>query len=184
MEDARFAAQHAADPALGREPGELVEGRLRRAVVRDRDLTRAEDHGQEGQIGAHAAGQVLHWELVGAHVDIGRDALGLERARLGHQRAHVTGEAVGAEAADDGRHTAADDLLDSDFRCAGGGAAFATAPEGVEVGVNHPRQDEKAGRVDLVDFDAGERERTGLCQGFDAVTGHQDVAETQRLLGR
>ena len=75
MEDAGLAAEHPPDPALGRQAGDLVERRLRGAVVAHGDLAGADDLVDEDEVGADAPGQGPDRDLVGPREDEGRDAL-------------------------------------------------------------------------------------------------------------
>ena len=181
VKDAGLAAEHPADPALGREPGDLVEGRLRGAVVAHGDLAGPDDLVDEDEVGADAAGQGPDRDLVGPRKDERRDALGLEGPGLGQQRGHVAGDAVGAQAADDRRDPARDDVLDPDLRGAGGGPAFAAAAEDMDVGVDEPRDDAPAGRVDDLHLEPAGRQAPGLSDRFDDAARDEDVLPSERL---
>ena len=108
VDDAGLAGQDAAAARLGGHAGELVEGRLGRAVVRERHLADADDLVDEEQVALDAPGQRLHGHGVVAGVDERAQALVVQAARLGEQAGRGAGDAVGAEAPDDRRDAAAD----------------------------------------------------------------------------
>ena len=148
VDHAGLAGEEAAAPRLGRDARELVEGRLRRAVVRDRDFADADDLVNQQQVPLDAARERLHRHGVRAAVDEGGQPLLVEAARLGEECRQVSRDAVGAEAADDGRDAAADGVGEAQFGRARRVAAFAAAADHVDVAVDEARHGGQVRRVE------------------------------------
>jgi hypothetical protein len=91
----------------------------------------------------------------------------------------MAGDPVGAEAADDGGDTAADDLLDADLGRSGRRATLAAAADEVDMRVDHARKDQQAGRVDLVDLETAEGHRSRIGQREDLISRHQNIERAQ-----
>ncbi len=181
MEDAGLAAEHAPDPALGREPCHLVKRRLGGAVIAHGDLAGADDLVDDDEVGADASRQGADRDLIGPRVDEGRNALDLEGPGLGQKGGHVAGDAVGPQAADDGRDAARDDVLDPDLGGARRRPAFASASQEVNVGIDEPGEDAFPGRVHGLDFEAVDPDAARFGHGLDRPSGEQDVLPAERL---
>jgi hypothetical protein len=102
VHDAGLAGDHAGDVGVGGDAQQLVEGRLRGAVVRERELADAEDRVDINDVGAGRAGERDQRELVAAGVAVGVQALFTQAEGAGDEVADAAGGAVGAEDADDG----------------------------------------------------------------------------------
>jgi len=106
VEDAGFSSQHSPYPALGRQASELGEGGLGGTVIGYGDFSGSDDFVDEHEIGSHGSGQRLYGDFVGSGEDEGRDPFMFKGIGLGQKRAHVSGDAVGAQASDQSGHAA------------------------------------------------------------------------------
>jgi hypothetical protein len=140
----------AAAARLRGRPDELVEVRLRRAMIRQRHFADTDDLVDEQQVLLDAARERLHRDAVVARVHERGDALLVQTARLGEQAGEAAGHAVGPEAPDNSRHACANRVGEHQFRRAGGVAALPAAADQMNVAVNEARYRQQARRVDSV----------------------------------
>jgi hypothetical protein len=93
----------------------------------------------------------------------------------------MAGDAVSAQASDDGRDTVGDDRLDPYFGSPGGGAALAASAQDVDVGIDQAGDEGAALRLDDLGLEAGGPEAARLGHGFDDAARCEDIPTSERL---
>ena len=179
VEHAGFAGHQPAYVAVGRQPGDLVERRLGRAVVRDRQLAEAQDWLDRGDVGADGAGECRRGQVVAAGPGPGAEALAPEPVDRAEQAGGRPRNVVGAEEADDAR-----DAGHRVVREEGGwrgrlGPRLAAAARHVDVRVDEPGDQPPAAEIDDLDRDACDL-RPRLRDRDDSLAGHQHVPPPER----
>ena len=95
MQDARLARHHAGDVAFGCDPQQLIEGRLARSMVADRNLADADQRFDEHQIATHAAGERRRWHVIATGVAVSVESFFAQRVERREQFARSARDVVG-----------------------------------------------------------------------------------------
>jgi hypothetical protein len=88
---------------------------------------------------------------------------------------------IRSQAADQGGHTAGDDVLQADLRSPGGRPTFPPASQDVNMAVYETWDQDPSGEVMLLDRQAGKLCRPGRKNGLDPLPGHHDISNAQWL---
>ena len=148
MQDAGLAGHHAGDMAFGCDPQQLIERRLARAMVADRDFADADQRFDEHEVAAHAAGQRRGRHVIATGVSVSVEPFLAQRINRRQQFTGAARDVVGAEQSDDGRDAGRREARQRQRRDASAKSGFAAAAGDVHVPVDEPGNRAASGRID------------------------------------
>ena len=185
VQDAGFAGHHARDVTLGRDPQQLVERRLARSMIADRDLADADQRFDEHQVAAHAAGQRRGRHVIAARIAVRVQSFFAQRVERREQLAGAARDIVRAEQADDGRDACSREARQRHRRHASTEAGFAAAAGHVHVAIDESGNRATSGRID----DAGHcaqwdrQVERFVADPENASAADEQIADAERLRG-
>ncbi len=183
MQDAGLAGHNAGDVTLGGDAQQLIQCRLARTMVADRDFADADQCFDEDQVAPHAAGQRRRRHVIAARVAVSVQSFFAQRIERRKQLARAARDVVRAEQAHDRRDADRRETRERHSRHASSKARFTAAAGDVHVAVDEPRNRAAAGCVD----DAGDRaQRNGQIERFLAdpenpTAADEQMADAERL---
>ena len=158
VQHAGFAGHEAGHVGIGGETENLIEGRLARAVIADREFADAEQRLEQYQVSTHAAREGRERHVIAAGVAERVEAFFAQSVDLCEQVARSARHVVRAQEPDDGRDAGERVARQRHRRYPGLEAGFAATARDVHVAVDEAGDQSQSRKVDFGDA-RGERGR-------------------------
>ena len=158
VQHAGLAGHETGHVGIGGETENLIEGRLARAVVADREFADPEQRLEQHQVSTHAARQGREGDVIAAGVAECVEAFLAQGINLREQVARSARDVIGPEEPDDGRDTGERVARQRHRRDPGLEAGFAATARDVHVTVDEAGDESQSCAVDF-SHACGERHR-------------------------
>ena len=175
VHDAGLAHHEPGHVRISRDPKQLVQGGLTRAMVADRQLPHSQDEIDQDDVLPYAAGDRRRRHVISAGVAIGAQPLCNQPARRRHQLGGGSHRVVGAEHADGRGDPAGREPAQRQRRNPGVGAGLAATAGEMNVPVDQPRDHPPSVQVPHLDVQRPRERRSVGSHPDDPLARHQQV---------